>query len=190
MSEDEGKEDDEDEDMEVDEETGEVLQPTPAATQIKPHYARYLEVKKEYGKHLLFQRLGDFYEVFAEDAETVSEALNLTLTGREVGLQERVPMCGVPYHAAEMYFAKLVEKGYTVAAIENDGTITTYPEEDIDEEEIEELSQEEMRKFDGDIDTEEPSEDDGLDDEHLRMSFDKETMIYLYDLLDGKMDIK
>lgn len=82
-----------------------------------PMIAQYLEIKKQYPDAVLFFRLGDFYEMFFEDAVLASRELEITLTGRDGG-EERVPMCGVPYHAAESYIAKLVGKGYRVAICE------------------------------------------------------------------------
>ena len=73
---------------------------------------QYFETKEKYPNTILFFRLGDFYEMFFNDAKTVSRELELTLTGRECGQDERAPMCGVPYHSAESYIAKLVAKGY------------------------------------------------------------------------------
>lgn len=78
----------------------------------------YLQNKEEYKDCILFYRLGDFYEMFFDDAITVSRELELTLTGKDCGQEERAPMCGVPYHAAETYIAKLIEKGYKVAICE------------------------------------------------------------------------
>ena len=78
----------------------------------------YVATKKEYPDCILFYRLGDFYEMFFEDAKTVSRELELTLTGKDCGLPERAPMCGVPYHAADVYISKLIEKGYKVAICE------------------------------------------------------------------------
>ena len=78
----------------------------------------YLETKKQYPDCILFYRLGDFYEMFFEDAQTVSKELELTLTGKDCGLEERAPMCGVPYHAVEGYLSRLVQKGYMVAIAE------------------------------------------------------------------------
>ncbi|MDR1689495.1 MAG: DNA mismatch repair protein MutS [Clostridiales bacterium] len=79
---------------------------------------QYFEIKKEYKHCLLFFRLGDFYEMFYDDALTASKALDLTLTGRDCGQEERAPMCGVPYHAADSYISKLVQMGYKVAICE------------------------------------------------------------------------
>ncbi|MCI9074105.1 MAG: DNA mismatch repair protein MutS, partial [Lachnospiraceae bacterium] len=79
---------------------------------------KYLETKQEYPDCILFYRLGDFYEMFFEDALTASRELEITLTGKSCGLEERAPMCGVPYHAVEGYLSKLVAKGYKVAICE------------------------------------------------------------------------
>ena len=76
---------------------------------------QYMATKEQYKDCILFYRLGDFYEMFFEDAVEVSKVLELTLTGRDCGLEERAPMCGVPYHAVDTYVARLVEKGYRVA---------------------------------------------------------------------------
>ena len=83
-----------------------------------PMMEQYLKVKEENPDCLLMFRLGDFYELFFEDAVTASRELELTLTGRDCGQEERAPMCGVPYHAIEGYLQKLVAKGYKVAICE------------------------------------------------------------------------
>lgn len=83
-----------------------------------PMMVQYLKVKSEYPDALLFYRLGDFYEMFFDDAKTASRELDLVLTGRDCGEEERAPMCGVPYHAAGGYIAKLISKGYKVAICE------------------------------------------------------------------------
>lgn len=80
-----------------------------------PMMVKYLNTKQEYEDCLLFYRLGDFYEMFFEDAKIASKVLDIALTGRNCGKEERAPMCGVPYHAMESYVAKLLEKGYKVA---------------------------------------------------------------------------
>ncbi|MCR4719447.1 MAG: DNA mismatch repair protein MutS [Firmicutes bacterium] len=79
---------------------------------------RYMETKKEYSDCILFYRLGDFYEMFFDDAKTASRELELTLTGKNCGLEERAPMCGVPFHSANVYIERLVSKGYKVAICE------------------------------------------------------------------------
>lgn len=87
-------------------------------SKLAPMMKHYVEMKNNYKDVLLFYRLGDFYEMFFEDAVTVSHELELTLTGRAAGLEERVPMCGVPYHAVNVYIDKLIKKGYKVAICE------------------------------------------------------------------------
>ena len=85
---------------------------------LSPMMQQYAEVKSRYKEELLFFRLGDFYELFFEDALTASHELELTLTGKNAGLKERVPMCGIPYHSAKPYIEKLVNKGFRVAICE------------------------------------------------------------------------
>ena len=85
---------------------------------VTPMMQQYLNIKEQYPNTILFYRLGDFYEMFFDDAKLVSRELELTLTGKDCGLSERAPMCGVPYHAVEGYLQKLIEKGYKVAICE------------------------------------------------------------------------
>ncbi len=85
---------------------------------LSPMMRHYLETKEKYKDCILFYRLGDFYEMFFEDAELVSRELELTLTGKECGLEQRAPMCGVPYHSVDSYLAKLINKNYKVAICE------------------------------------------------------------------------
>lgn len=85
---------------------------------VSPMMREYLKTKSEYEGIILFYRLGDFYEMFFDDAITASHELELTLTGKQCGLSERVPMCGVPHHALNVYLEKLIEKGYKVAICE------------------------------------------------------------------------
>ena len=87
-------------------------------SKLSPMMQHYLQTKKEYPGCILFYRLGDFYEMFFEDAEIVSRELELTLTGKSCGLPERAPMCGVPFHAVDSYLTRLVEKGYKAAICE------------------------------------------------------------------------
>lgn len=88
------------------------------AANYTPMVQQYLEVKRQHQDELLFFRLGDFYEMFFDDALTASRELNITLTGRAGGLEERIPMCGVPYHSVDGYIAKLIKKGYRIAICE------------------------------------------------------------------------
>ena len=85
---------------------------------VTPMMQHYLQTKEEYKDCILFYRLGDFYEMFFDDAKIVSKELELTLTGKSCGLEERAPMCGVPFHAAESYINRLVSRGYKVAICE------------------------------------------------------------------------
>lgn len=85
---------------------------------LTPMMQQYLDTKEQYKDCILFFRLGDFYEMFFSDAETASRELEITLTGRDCGLPERAPMCGVPFHAADTYIARLIAKGYKVAVCE------------------------------------------------------------------------
>ena len=87
-------------------------------SQLSPMMQHYMETKKQYPDCVLFYRLGDFYEMFFDDALTVSKELEITLTGKECGLPERAPMCGVPFHAVDSYLNRLVQKGYKVAIAE------------------------------------------------------------------------
>ncbi len=87
-------------------------------TKVTPMMGQYLEIKEKNPDILLFFRLGDFYEMFFEDAILASRELELTLTGKNAGLEEKIPMCGIPYHAANIYIEKMVEKGYKVGICE------------------------------------------------------------------------
>src|SRR6056297_2020353 len=86
-----------------------------ASTRVTPMIEQYLEIKDQYAEHILFYRMGDFYEMFFEDAEAASRELEITLTARNKHDSAPVPMCGVPAKAAEGYIGRLIEKGYKVA---------------------------------------------------------------------------
>ena len=123
--------------------------------ELSPMMKRYFQIKANYPDCLLFFRLGDFYEMFFDDAETASRVLDLTLTGRDCGLAERVPMVGFPYHASDTYLKKMLSNGHTVVLIENDGVHELPSMQNVDPETgeiLDDLSEEEMREFDGDID--------------------------------------
>lgn len=129
--------------------------PPPAKPQGSPVWQRYVKLERDYPGHIAVMRLGDFYEVFGENACILAKELTLTLTGRDVGLSERVPMIGFPYHAAQNYFRKMVRCGHRLAVMDAEDNIYTLPPENVDPETgevIDELSEEEMRQFDGDID--------------------------------------
>ncbi|REJ22437.1 MAG: DNA mismatch repair protein MutS, partial [Caldibacillus debilis] len=86
--------------------------------QYTPMIQQYLQIKADYPDAFLFFRLGDFYEMFFDDAIKASRELEITLTSRDGGAEEKVPMCGVPYHSAQTYIERLIEKGYKVAICE------------------------------------------------------------------------
>ena len=140
-------------------------EPTSVKTPTKPvveenkgndMYQKYMSYQAEYKTAIVAYRLGDFYEVFGDNAVTLGNELSLTITSRDVGLKDRIPMVGFPYHAAENYFAKIV-KNHDLYIIENDGEkqfigrIKHVVNRLIDEDTGEILSEEEMREFDGDI---------------------------------------
>ena len=119
-------------------------------------YQKYMSYQVEHKTAIVAYRLGDFYEVFGDNAVTLGNELSLTITSRDVGLKDRIPMVGFPYHAAENYFAKIV-KNHDLYIVENDGEkqfierIKPAVNRLIDEDTGEILSEEEMREFDGDI---------------------------------------
>ena len=86
--------------------------------ELSPMMKQYLRIKSQNEDSILFFRVGDFYEMFFDDAKKASDELDLTLTGKDCGMGERAPMCGVPYHSCESYIARLVQKGYKVAICE------------------------------------------------------------------------
>ena len=86
--------------------------------EITPMMKQYFEIKKQYADTILLFRLGDFYEMFFDDAKLASRELELVLTGRDWGQEERAPMCGVPFHSADSYIARLVANGHKVAICE------------------------------------------------------------------------
>lgn len=141
------------------EETTSVKTPTqPVVEENKGNdmYQKYMSYQAEYKTAIVAYRLGDFYEVFGDNAVTLGNELSLTITSRDVGLKDRIPMIGFPYHAAENYFAKIVRK-HDLYIIENERETQFIPSllhvdnRFIDEDTGEILSEEEMREFDGDI---------------------------------------
>ncbi|MFR1553289.1 MAG: hypothetical protein ACLSTV_01215 [Coriobacteriales bacterium] len=162
--------------------------PAPIPLQASPLYQRYLSLQQKHPDSVVLWRLGDFYEVFGDNAVKISELLDLTLMGRDFGLPERIPMIGFPYHAAEIYFSKLTEKGFTLAVAENLDSVRLLPEKEIDGETGEILSEEEMQEFDGDLI--EPNEADELSKERERMKvFDKDSLCVILELFDAKITL-
>ena len=123
---------------------------------VSPLYKTYLQLAQRYPCAVVAYRVGDFYEIFGETARRIGETLSLTITSRDCGLPERVPMIGFPYHAAELYFGKILQGGNKLVVAELPDNVREVKPNDIDDEDIEELSEEEMQAFDGDI--EEPVE--------------------------------
>ena len=123
---------------------------------VSPLYKTYLQLAQRYPGAVVAYRVGDFYEIFGETARRIGETLSLTITSRDCGLPERVPMIGFPYHAAELYFGKILQGGNKLVVAELLDNVREVKPDDIDDEDIEELSEEEMQAFDGDI--EEPVE--------------------------------
>ena len=152
---------------------------------VSPIWQKYQELQKEHSDRILLYRLGDFYEVFGDNAVTLSNELGLTLTGRDFGLTSRVPMIGFPYHAADNYLRKIIQTHkIAVAETPDDVKLLPEPEDDFDE-----LTEEEMREFDGDI--EEPKDlddepDDGLD----TSAFDKTTLCKLDEIFGEKLILR
>ena len=151
-----------------------------------PVYRKYMEVQDRYPQAIIAMRLGDFYEVFGKNAEVLANELPLTLTGRDCGLESRVPMVGFPYHASEMYFGKILSNGHTLVVMENDDEVRELPSaQGVDLETGEILSEEEMREFDGDI--EEPKD---LDDDIDTSAFDKDALCKLDEMFGDKITLR
>ena len=157
----------------------------PPERTVSPMYQKYLDVQEKYPHAVVAMRLGDFYEVFGKNAEVLASELPLTLTGRDCGLESRVPMVGFPYHASDAYFDKIVRNGHSVVLIENDGVRELPSAQNVDLETGEILSEEEMREFDGDI--EEP---DLADDEPDISAFDTEALAALDELLGNEITLR
>ena len=158
----------------------------PPQRTVSPMYQKYLDVQEKYPHAVIAMRLGDFYEVFGKNAEMLANELPLTLTGRDCGLESRVPMVGFPYHTAEMYFGKILSNGHTLVVMENDDEVRELPaEQNVDLETGEILSEEEMREFDGDI--EEP---ELTDDEPDISAFDTEALAVLDEMFGSEITLR
>ena len=158
----------------------------PPERTVSPMYQKYLDVQEKYPQAIIAMRLGDFYEIFGKNAEVLASELPLTLTGRDCGLESRVPMVGFPYHASDVYFGKILSNGHTLVVIENDDEVRELPaEQNVDLETGEILSEEEMREFDGDI--EEP---DLADDEPDISAFDTEALAVLDEIFGNEITLR
>ena len=188
----EGKPEDDEDTMPSDEEIREIMaeiaeeEDKKKQASTSPMYRKYLEVQDRYPQAIIAMRLGDFYEVFGKNAEALAIELPLTLTGRDCGLESRVPMIGFPYHTAEMYFGKILSNGHTLVVMENDDEVRELPSaQGVDLETGEILSEEEMREFDGDI--EEPKD---LDDDIDTSAFDKDALCKLDEMFGDKITLR
>ena len=153
---------------------------------VSPMYRKYLDVQEKYPQAVIAMRLGDFYEVFGKNAEMLADELHLTLTGRDCGLESRVPMIGFPYHASDVYFGKILSNGYTLVVMENGDEVRELPaKQNVDLETGEILSEEEMREFDGDI--EEP---ELTDDEPDISAFDTEALAVLDEMFSNEITLR
>ena len=164
-----------------------IKEPLKPQASVSPVYRKYLDAQEKYPQAVIAMRLGDFYEVFGDNAKLLAEELPLTLTGRECGLEERIPMVGFPYHASDMYFEKILQNGHTVVVLE-DGNVRELPaEQNVDLETGEILSEEEMRAFDGDI-----AEPDLTDDEpEFDLSaFDTEALAVLDEMFGNEITLR
>ena len=152
---------------------------------VSPIWQKYQKLQKEHSDRILLYRLGDFYEVFGDNAVTLSNELGLTLTGRDFGLTSRVPMIGFPYHVADNYLQKIIQK-HKVAIAETPDDVKLLPEP---EEDFNELTEEEMREFDGDI--EEPNDlDDEPDNGFDTSAFDKTVLCKLDAIFGDKLALR
>ena len=189
----EEKPEDDEDTMPSDEEIQEIMaeiaeeeKTKPSKRTASPMYRKYLDVQEKYPQAVIAMRLGDFYEVFGKNAEMLADELHLTLTGRDCGLESRVPMVGFPYHASDVYFGKILSNGHTLVAMENDDEVRELPaEQNVDLETGEILSEEEMREFDGDI--EEP---ELTDDEPNISAFDTEALAVLDEMFGNEITLR
>lgn len=152
---------------------------------VSPLWQQYQDLQKKYPDRILLYRLGDFYEVFGDNAITLSDELGLTLTSRDFGLTSRIPMIGFPYHAANNYLNIIIRK-HKVAIAETKDDIRLLPEDEYD---YDDLTEEEMCKFDGDI--EEPKDiADELGDRFDTSAFDKTALCKLDAIFGDKLTLR
>lgn len=150
---------------------------------VSPIWQKYQDLQKKYPDCIILYRLGDFYEVFGDNAVTLSNELGLTLTGRDVGLESRVPMIGFPYHAADSYIKRII-RTHKIAITETNDNVTTLPEP---EDDIEELTEAEMRQFDGDIEEPDLADDEPAFD---TSAFDKTALCKLDEIFGNKLSVR
>ncbi len=146
----------------------------PEPQQVKQFYQCYLNIQEMYADSIIAYRLGDFFEIYGKNAELLADELNLTLTGRDVGLKSRVPMIGLPYHAIDAYIPKITGKGYKIAVVEPQGEIVTYTAEIKSEQQTENVSYA-SASTEEDITL--------MREREIARAFDKNALIILSDLL-------
>ena len=174
---------DEPTDMEVDEETGEILSRKPTVKH-KPTslYQRYLEIEKQYPQAVVAYRLGDFFEVLGDNAIKIANRLELTLTGRDCGLPERIPMVGFPYHASDTYFRKIAEFAPLVV-VEGDKATPFVSEEKT-------MNPPAIKAKEPTMYENNDKEDDFEEERALQKFFDKDALCTLYELFDYNLDMQ
>ena len=175
---------DEPTDMEVDEETGEILSKKTAMNR-KPTslYQRYLEIEKQYPQAVVAYRLGDFFEILGNNAITIANRLELTLTGRDCGLPERIPMVGFPYHASDTYFRKIAEFAPLIVVEDDKATPFVLAEKTA-------ISAPAIKAKEATMYENNDEEDDFEEERALQKFFDKDALCNLYELFDYNLDMQ
>ena len=175
---------DEPTDMEVDEETGEILSRKPTVKH-KPTslYQRYSEIEKQYPQAVVAYRLGDFFEVLGDNAIRIANRLELTLTGRDCGLPERIPMVGFPYHASDTYFRKIAEFAPLIVVEDDKATPFVLAEKTT-------INTPAIKAKEPTMYENNDEEDDFEEERALQKFFDKDALCTLYELFDYNLDIQ
>ena len=174
--------------LNIDKETGEILPQEPTKktiplAQCSPVYQKYMRVQNNYPQAVVAYRLGDFFEIFGDNAITVSNHLDLTLTGRDCGLTERVPMVGFPYHASDTYFRKIVEFSQLVVVEDNTPTLYVLEKDKVIPMSLTDENESTMYE-DND------KTDDFEEERALQKYFDKDALCILYELFDYNLDMQ
>ena len=174
--------------FDVDRETGEILSPIPTehaipVQQCSPLYTKYLAFQGQYPQAVIAYRLGDFFEIFGDNAIKVSNRLELILTGRDFGLTERIAMVGFPYHASDTYFRKIAE--FSPLIVVEDDTATPYVLEEKTAIKTPLMEENKPTVYENTDD-----EDDFEKERALQQFFDKDALLALYELFDGNLDMQ
>jgi hypothetical protein len=166
--------------LDIDLETGEILNATPIEYKPNSLYLKYIHFQNQYPQAVIAYRLGDFFEIFGDNAIKVSNRLELTLTGRDCGLPERVPMVGFPHHASDTYFRKIAE--FTQLVVVDDNTATPYV--------LEEKTAIKTPAIRENEPTAHENNDDFKEERELQQFFDMEALSLLFELFEYNLDIK